>query len=46
VTDKKSLFGRRGHPPAETGLKEGFHGEEGSKDGLDGASNLLGIGGL
>ena len=29
-TDKKSLFGRRGHPPAVTGLKERFHGGEGS----------------
>jgi hypothetical protein len=43
LSDKKSLFGRRGHTPAETGLKERFHGEEGSKDGPEGASTARSV---
>jgi hypothetical protein len=42
-SDKKSLFGRRGHTPAVTCLKERFHGGEGSKDRLEGASTARSV---
>ncbi len=33
-TDKKSLFGRYGHTPGKTVLKERLHGIEGARTGL------------